>query len=441
MTYKTYKNNPHDPTHPDRAPLRGGRVAIAAPVHEVLKAQDGVLGHGARVLASVGLAGRAAFQADADIDPEEETQTHPRFDVYRAVLRSKVRLTPGYAVRFRGTFVRSGIQQKLVMGDYPYVGAGGAVRCVVEYDNGVDTLTQIRIMTPLASPNVNGGDPTEAGASFGDIHTQDFEVYPPTINFSAEVAQRWAEDVTATITVSYRGSPRVVDLVVYEAQVMYARDTADDADSYTVPVHTDGAGKPLFQYPSYWPVKQRTLAGDVSSGSIMALAVSTRQAAVLGPVALYWSAFRETLAPGATEAEAMRTTSDSFAEISASGVGEWLATNAGQAGGAVGTARRADLCGPLELRGVVAVLPVRVRVFGRVNDAAYPGVVRIMAAEYSVAEVVIDSETLAWHESIAWIKCGLNGDDPQTWQRFYKSAGGGEWCDVLYIVVEFEPQA
>ena len=84
---------------------------------------------------------------------------------------------------------------------------------------------------------------------------------------------------------------------------------------------------------------------------------------------------------------------------------------------------------------------MRVLVFGRVNNAAYPGVVRIMAAEYSVAEVVIDSETLAWHESIAWIKCGLNGDDPQTWQRFYKSAGGGEWCDVLYIVVEFEPQA
>lgn len=440
MTFKTYKNFPHDPTHPDRAPLRGGRVAIAAPVHEVMKAQDGVLGHGARVLANVGLAGRTAFQADAAVDPME-TQTHPRFDVYRAVIRCKVRLTPGYSVRFRGTFVRSGIQQKSVSGSFPYVGTGGAVRCVVAYDNGVDALTQIRIMTPLASPNADGAEPTDAGASFGDIHTQDFEVFPPSINFSAEVAQRWAENVTATITVSYRGSPRVVDLVVYEAPVMYARDTADDPDSYTIPVHTDGGGKPLPQYPSYWPVKQRTLAGDVSSGSIMALAVSTRQAAVLGPVALYWSAFKETLGPAETEAEPMRTTTDSFAEISASGVSEWRSTNAGQAGGSVGTARRADLCGPLELRGVVAVLPVRVRVFGRVNDAAYPGVVRIMAAEHSVAEVVIDSETLAWHESIAWVKCGLNGDDPQTWQRFYKSAGGGEWCDVLYIVVEFEPQA
>jgi len=428
------------PTHPDRAPLGAGRVARAAPVHEALKGQDRVLAHGARIVAHVGLAGGDVWQADAALVPELNEQTHPS-TAFRVVARAKVRLTPGYSLRFRAACVRSGVHQHLTGADWAYVGTGGAIKVSVTYDNGVDDpLAVSRTVTPKASKLENGLEPEGNGAAWADLHEVLGDLFPPELFESAAVARRWSEGVDATITIYFRGGVRVVDLCVYEAPTRYARDTTeDDVESYSTHLHTSGAADPLPVYPSPWPTTRRSDAGggDPTGGPLAALHVAARQGRVLGPMLLAWSSWLESQDVALTEAAPVSSTSTSWVQPLAPAVTSWAPTRAGWAAGSPGMARRADLAGPLELRGVAAVVPVRVRAWCRVTDDASPGALRLQAGDYSIAELPVTSESWAWREVLGWLECGLNGDDPQSWQLLVKAGGGGSAVEVRYLAVDY----
>ena len=431
--------NPLLPEHPDRAPLSGGRTARAQPVHDALLAQDRVLAHGARVVAHVGLAGGAGFQADADLVPEDNIQTHPSTDL-RVVARSKVRLTPGYSLAVRAACTRSGTQQQLDGADWTYVGAGGSIQVSVAYSNGIDALAVKSVLTPKASLETDGMEGTGAGAAWEELHEVSGTLYPQDLLKDASVQQKWSENVDASITVYYRGGVRVVDLCVYEVPLRYARDTEDDdLRRYATHLHTSGASQPLPVYPSPWPMTRRSDAtgGDETGGPLAALAVAATQAGVLGPALLSWTAWRETADVDLTEAPAIAITSSSWVQLLATGLTSWSSARAGWGAGAAGLARQADLAGPLELRGVAAVVPVRLRAWARVTDDTNPGTLRLQSSTHVLVELPITSEDWAWREVIAWLECGLNGDDPQTWQMLAKLDGLGGALEVRYIAVDY----
>lgn len=438
---KITKLPPKLPTHPDRKPLGAGHVAQAAPVHEALKAQDRILGHGARIVAHVGLAGGNAWQADATMVPESGEQTHPDSVGFRVVARSKVRLTPGCSLRVRAACTRSGTQMKDFVGDgWGYVGTGGQIKVSVTYDNGVDgPLSVSATMTPKASALDDGLEPGGPGEAWADLHVVLADLFPPQLFESAVVARRWSENVDAAITIYFRGGVRVVDCVVFEAPARYARDTEDDDPDYSTHLHTSGTADPLPKYPSPWPITRRSDAagGDPSGGSLMALSVATRQAQALGPTILQWTSWSEAQDVTLTEAAPASTTSTTWINLMAPAIGSWSAAGAGWAAGSPGFARRADLAGPLELRGKVGVVPVLVRAWCRVTNNAHPGALRLHAAAHCLVELAVTSETWGWVTAPAWLECGLNGDDPRSWQLLARSSNAAAAVQVRYVSIDY----
>lgn len=431
--------NPLLPEHPERMPLGGGRAARAQPVYEALLAQDQVIAHGARVVVHVGLAGGDGFQADAELVPEDNIQTHPA-NTLRVVARSKVRVTPGYSLAVRAACTRSGTQQQLDGADWTYIGAGGSVQVSVAYSNGIDAVFVSRVMTPKASLEADGMEGAGPGEAWGEVHEISGTLYPPDLQDDTAVQQKWSENVDAAITVYYRGGVRVVDLCVYEVPVRYARDTVlDDVRRYATHLHTGGASQPLPGYPSVWPLARLSdeVGGDETAGPLAALLVAATHARVLGPTLLTWTSWRETADVDDTEAPAIAISSSSWVQLLATGLTSWASARAGWGAGVAGLARRADLAGPVELRDVAAVVPVTVRAWCRVTDDTNPGNLRLQAGVHVLVDLRVTSEEWGWIEAPAWLECGINGDDPQTWQALAKVDGLGGALEVRYLAVDY----
>lgn len=412
------------PTSPPLAPLRGGRLARAGRLNAVLGEQDRVLGHGRRVLLSVGLHGSSEFLIPSSA-VVSLSQAYPTKGHEQIVARAKVALTPGHMPAAVLTALPSGPRQRNSGGTWVLDGAGGRVEIEYTWTNGGDTESQTLTLTPPVSQHDDFTEPLEASAGWTEIHT--LEATPTVPNgFTTDLGERvkWGEDVELEITVRYIDAPRVIDLCIFEAPTQYAREQDDDG-TFTLHCHTV-KGAPLPAYPSPYPIQKLSEAagGDYTGGSLQALAVADRQAKRLGPCIVSWSTWNDATA-SVTDTENDAIVFSTTTLTTPDGDTDYDADRRGWSAASGGTARRHNTAGEHQiLRDVAAVVEVIVRVRAAVS-VGDTGRVVIMAGPESRVEVAVSGASYAWHEQRGTLRCGVAADDPIVWQLFGAVDTGG----------------
>jgi hypothetical protein len=432
-------------TIPPLAPVRGGSLGKADRLNSVLADQDRVLGHGRRVIATVGLHGSSEFMVvDTDPDTTSTTATYPTHGFKQIVARSRVTLTPGHMPVVVVTALPSGPRQILFIETGWWVGdgAGGAVEVEFTWDNGTTTATQTVTLQIPASGHEFFAQPQEAGEGWKEVYSETVGPVMPD-GFDSQLVERekWVEGVTLDIIIRYVDSPRVLDCAVFEAPALYARKRDDDG-TFTTPCHTSGTGAPLAAYPSPYPVQRLSEAagGDCTGGTLQALDVTVRQAHKLGPCFVAWSAHNEATAlPTNTEAIPRSFTSTQLLDFFDSvNINSWVTTRRSWSGSSGATARRHNTAGEHQvLRGVAGCAEIIVRAYCRVSGTT--GRLIVYAGPECRLEIRTTSVSYAWVTARTALRCGVAADDPSTWQAFgaVLASGGGNTFDVLDLVIEY----
>lgn len=431
MAYKSISLSRTTPSPGSPATLRGGRIARASTVGGTLRNQDRVPQHGARLVGRVGSNGAQALQIpDADDPGGTLSQIYPTATDTRELARFRWTLAPGYQPAVSLISLPSGPTQKSVVNWEEDVQVGQVVIEVTWTAAGSATRT-VEI-TPPASPLEFKQVPA---APWSAISERVELILPPDFNTPAEVAafSSAADPVTVEVVVSAVGSPRILDLAVYEVGVAFAQDAADDP----WPFHcfTNGIGQPLGSPSPVWPVSTVTSA-DPSQGHRQAADVADEQPRALGPVLWAWTAM--------TPAEAVSATSPTpWATWSIPPAYEWYDLGGledealpGVSSSVGALARQHDLSGDvLELRDEDGVIPVRVHVYGNTDAGGGVGRVRVQVGASSWVEVDVDSPTRGWFTATGELRCGV-GVESTTTLRWGGAVVTCAQLDVLAIVVE-----
>lgn len=436
MLYKTRKLTGVAPSSPPLAPLTGGKIGKADRVGSIFATQDTILSHGRRIVARVGLEGSDTFQVPSTTTTSA-SQTYPLRTVNRVACRASCKVTPGHFLRCVAVYVPAGASQKFTAPNWVYAGAGGSIVVTITYENGITTEAVTQEIDCEASPNVNNGETTTAGASWAEARRARTEPFRPTIVTQADAVD-WTDDVTAKITIAYKGGVRVLSCIVYEEPIAYVTDTTsvDWASSQ----YTDGSGLPLASYPTRWPVVRTFLGGDPSGGTYFLINTAARQAADLGGVYATQSTWREaSLAVSATEAAPLTTTSTATlgVDLWRTAITGWSAGVAGWSVSSGANAPQWNTSGPhLELRDTDRVVPVRLRVYGMVSGGT--GTLRLYADTFSVAELVITSTSYDWYETTGHLRCGFGPEDETNLVLLGRVNSGVNTLSVRYVMIEYD---
>lgn len=435
-TYKKRKLQDVIPTSPPLGPLTGGKLAKRDQVATMFAEQDRILGHGRRILAAGGLNLCDEFRIPST-DSASAMQTYPSPSAVAVVARQRVNVTPGHILAISVLCVPSGPQQTVSGIGWEESGKGGQVRYSVTYDNGVDTeIVSDDLNTPV-SANVYAAETDEAGASFAELTQLYAEVTIPGIDNSPAVQAAWSENVTAEIVISYLESVRVADFCVFEIPHVYAREFSDAAP-WTSSLFTNGQGAPLASYPVKYPVSHTALGGDPSNGYTFALATAARQTSALGPMLICQSSWNEgTQTITATEPAPKTTTSTTFVDLWQPANTSWSPDIAGWSLASGGNAPAWNTSGPhLELRDKARVVPVRVSVYAKATGGA-TGRVQLVASDYSVAEIVVDSSSYQWFETDAHLLCGFGAEDESIVILLGRVTSAGTTLSVQHFQVQY----
>lgn len=437
MSYKRRYFKNVQPEGPPIGPLTGGKLAKADQVGAMFAEQDRILGHGRRIVASGGLSCADDFMV-ASSDTSSVGQTHPLLGSVRVVHVATVNVTPGHYLACSVAAVYSGAMQKNDGGAWVENGKGGAFRCIVTYDNGLDNYTVPRDIQIPFSPRPWAAEVDAINGSFGDLFRYQVDLPIPNIDLSMADTAAWSDFITAQIIVGYVDAPRIVDWCVYEVPYVYARDAASGGQ-WATSLYVDGQGKPPASYTSKHPVSHRGIPdGDLSSGFTYALEVAARQTETIGPALISTSTWNEA-AIGVNDAEPapMTSTTTSYKDLWRGGVTSWDETRAGWSLSSGGNAAQWDTSGPnLELRDKARVVPVRVSVYAKATGGG-TGRLQLRASDYSVAEIVVNSSSYQWFETDAHLLCGFGAEDESTVILFGRVSSGGTTLSVQYFQVQF----
>lgn len=423
---------------PPIGPLTGGRQAKRDRVLSSMAEADRVLANGARVVGRVGLHGSENFQV-VNVDPSvTATQTYPKWDDYRAALRLKWNLAPGCVVNVSAMAVPSGAVQKQVVSiwDEADEGPGGEIVAECRFINGANDETETRTIVPLVSLKEFyslGSDPGEAWDRIRRYSTG--SILPGDL-MDATNLRKWADGTEVEVVIYYRGSPRVVDLVVQEVPYRYVQDA--DLDAPTIAPLTVGGGYgPPATYPLEYPVEERS-AADPTFGTLALADAVHRQQRELGPILANWTAWDEaTQDVDEVEAEPVTSSTASFTEVLETSLTAYNEDGPGHSLASGGNARQWNTAGPrLELRDDDAVIPVRIRVYASVSGGG-SSTVRFTSKSYSIAEMTISGGSAAWHEATGHLRCGLGPEDPSVMQVLAKRSGGGVTLNLYHFIMEY----
>lgn len=431
MAYKSLLMSRKTPTPGSPATLRGGRVAKASRVGGALRNQDLVPQHGARLVGRITTNGSYSFQfPDAD-DPTSLSQVYPLATDTRELGRWRWTLAPGYQPAVSLITLPTGPTQKL-LALWLEAAQVGQVIVAVTWSAAVSATRTIEI-TPPASPLQYKQVPADPWAALSERVEV---IKPPDYVTPAEVAafSSAADPVTVEVVVSVVGSPRIVDLAVFEVPVGFAQDAA--ANPWPAHCFTNGVGQPLGGPSSPWPVEQVT-ATDPTQGHRQAADVADEQARALGPILYSWQAFD----PSEPVTSLSPTPWQTMTSLPAL---EWYEgtdladeTASGGSASAGALARQHDLSGDvLELRDEDGVVPCRVHVYGNTDLAGGIGRVRVQVGVTSWIDVDVTSPTTQWYTATGDLRVGV-GVESTTTLRWGGAVVTCAQLDVLAIVVEF----
>ena len=115
----------------------------------------------------------------------------------------------------------------------------------------------------------------------------------------------------------------------------------------------------------------------------------------------------------------------------------WSPDIAGWSLASGGNAPAWNTSGPhLELRDKARVVPVRVSVYAKATGGA-TGRVQLVASDYSVAEIVVDSSSYQWFETDAHLLCGFGAEDESIVILLGRVTSAGTTLSVQHFQVQY----
>ena len=416
-------------------PLRAGRPTKRDRVMSAHADADRTLGNGSRVVGRVGLHGEEKHQI-VSTTTSTVGQTYPTKTANRVALRCKVLLTPGHFLKVSALVVPSGATQKTGGLGYMLDAVVGWIDISIAYDGGFSETVTHTLNLP-SSEATYGGEGAADGWAWAALRRVESPLLAPVgaLQNSSDLRD-WCEDITATVTITYRGGPRVIDCVVQEVPFGYARSVGTDASStYSTPLAVIAGGQPPGAYPSMYPIEE-TGASNPTFGATLLADVVDRQQHRLGPVLAQWSGWRESQAVTATAAVGVTTTSTTYVNLFDTSITAWASASPGFSLASGGQAQQADTSDARRItRDKDACVPVRCWVYGS-RTGSGTSTVRFQSENYSIAEVLITSSTDAWWSMTGHLRCGLGPEDTSVLQIIGKLGAAGT-LTVRHIIVEY----
>lgn len=326
------------------------------------------------------------------------------------------------------------------LGGFEDGGATGSVKIEVLFDNGTSTETITKEIGIDGSKLPNGSQPTSEGSGWAALsrHRTD-PIYPADFKNVLNLAD-WCDGVTATITVSYIGSPRVVSLVVHEEPFGLAYDAA--TDNWIAPMHSGAGGESLGDLQGGFPFTKFG-ASDNAGGVLAVTQAAKRLCQETGPVVWYWSAWQEGN-QNVTDTETAPRTSNT----SAPGVQLTEASTTANYGttrplistaACVNASRVQDSEATVVLRGKEYVIPVRCWVYAKMSVGGVSANVRFITNTVgNIVNLPIAAGTsYAWHSARGYLRTGL-GPQNHTGILCNVSVDGVATVSVRYLMITYE---
>jgi hypothetical protein len=397
--------------------------------HQAMAALD-TLGTSCRVLAGTGMYGCSTFTTP-DGEPAEYSGS-PRiyFDEVTPRIGPRmynVPLTPGHVVELRVLALPSGPTQ-LDQGTNDFIesGRGGTITMEVTYTNAaLDTVTKTVSVSPPASVALYGAEP----ASCHSALSWHAAVALPWKNVpSAADIEKWSM-ATATIVISYEGSPRVVDLAVVERPSQIVVDV--ESSLWPTAMYTQ-AGQPYAELPSDYPISR--LSTLDAGGGLEAIHRALEQhGKQLGPCLAWWSAAREEYGTlmdwisygggtGDDEAPAVTGNSTAFRNIPYS----TAPPLSGLPGFMLGGYARQARDGNAWFDGRTGVLPVWLVAYSNCT-ANTRFQFRAGDDEWSAVNVIGSATGFGWTIAPGWIEVGVGPEDAPIGRFYAKDSGAATW--------------
>lgn len=432
-------NEPQSPIELDQ--LRGLEPMKRGPASAVHANGDRVLTHGRRILATVGLNGAKKWHVlDA---PVVASKIYPAKDFQRlAAYIPAVRLTPGHFVRATLVANPSGMTQSNSApagGAYPATGPNGQVQILAIYNNGGGHLVTRTIDIP-GSKLANAAQPSGSGAAWSALYRRRTSLMVPTTIVTIADLAEWIDGVTVAVAIGYYGSPRAVDVVVYEEphELVYERSTGD----WMAPMHASPSGGNLGSLAGAVPVTRAT-ATDAGGGAEIITDAARRLSQEIGPVLFFASSWDEGNQTDVTATQALHKTLTASVDPREAFTDSDQAYNNVYSGASISSGANARRVQESEAAAVLRdrdnVVPVRCHVYGSITAATTTAKVRFETASYSIAEVTIPASTSdAWHSAPGHLRCGLGAQDPVGLQVRATMAGSGAAFRWRYMLVTFE---
>lgn len=409
--------------------------AKALHVHQMFRAQDGVLTPGRRILMSEGMRGSPFFQCtDIDIANGDDVQACFQRDTERIVAKADhARLTPGCLLVMEARCLPSGPTCSVSSTPISYAGDSGRIRLRATWDDG--TTTEV-VTTDLQfdAPQTEFGHGVDLhGSGFSQLEEKRVFNFPPTMFFNYDDLVSWTQGgISVDLELVYMGGIRPVDVVVYEAPYKYARADGIPAG----PAHIYQTNENLIgSYPLEYPVEGAS-SGDRRFGASYALDVSAEQQVQLGPTILCTSAYSGAREPESLGVSPYLVTSTSWAPLDYTaplGGGD----EAPSYDFSVGSFGREFKTSGSAATGNTGVVRVLVSVEWKVTGGEAR--MRFKTSDWSYIEVSTTSTGYFETEATGFLECGQTVLDKKQLE-ILAEVDSSETASVRYVKVEYLPE-
>ena len=388
------------------------RRSRAAAVHAT---GDRVLSHGRRIICTAGLHGAKSWHVSDAASGVSGTQAKPTRTATRVAIRTpSISLTPGHFLRASIVALPSGETEvfNAGTGNWDPDGVFGQVQIAVSYNNGA-TTTVTEVIDLPGSKLANGAQPTGAGAAWANLITRlTSHILPADMSLPANLAA-WSDGVSVSVVVAYVGSPRVVDLCVWEEPYAIAVDA--NTTDWPMPMHSNGAGGQSGQLSGKTPRTQRS-GSDFGEGAAVVCDAAKRLCQELGPVlwfATAWDEDAQAVASTETDYRAISTVTPNFTELLTNSNLSTLGQGWSTASGA-NAVRIQDTIIKGANANKMHSIPVRFCVYGAMSTGAGPtATVRLETSSTEFVVIPVPTGTsYAWHEAPGYIRVGLGAQFP-----------------------------
>ena len=418
--------------------------ALAQHVDQMLRAQDNTLTPGRRVLLEHGMRGDPFHQVtEIDIDEGDAltTGSFPHFtaDFERVVAEvSDVPRTPGQVLRIEARCIPSGPTREIVTGVGPEIsltGDTGIVRLKAIWDDGTATVTIVTELQFDAAPSDFAHGLDLSGMGFVQLTQQGTLNFPTDMLFDPSEVTRWTQaDIKVSLTLSYKGAVRPVDVVVYETPFKIGRDDGSPAG----PAHIYQENEIVINaFPSEYAIEGAS-SGDVRMGAQHTLNVSKASQFQIGPAILSHSSHTGSIRDDSGDPVPFEITSTTgFAPLD---VGAPLGGGVEPPSFDMGVGsfgRRFIDSDPTETASNTGVCKVLVAVHWKKTGANDP-TLRILSAAHSYIDLTTSSASYVWTLKVGHLECGQTVLDEQQ-VEVLGLAGAASTAQVRYVQIYYLP--